>query len=67
MKENRLDNEKLLKIIINNYKKIFNTFFKYSIFIIIFLISIFSVSKNLNTKVSLDINDDFIVEKIKLI
>lgn len=67
MKENRLEKEKLFKTITNNYKKIFNIFFKYSVFIIIFAICLFSIFKNLSTKALLDINNDFIVEKTKLI
>lgn len=67
MKKNKINSKSLVKTIENNYKKIYNAFFKYSIFIVISFICIIAISKNINKNTSLDINDDFIVEKTRLI
>jgi len=67
MKENTLYNENIIKTIEKNYKKTYNVFFQYLIFIVIFIVWVLLISKTLSTRNLLDINDNFTIEKTKLI
>jgi hypothetical protein len=49
-----------------NYKKIYNFFFKKLFFLIIIIISFIIISKTINKNITLDINDTFMIEKVKL-
>lgn len=66
-----LDNNSKLtnteKNIITKYTKIYKFIFKYSIYVIIGLISILILNHQINKSENLDTNDNFIIEKAKLI
>lgn len=53
--------------IVRNYNKIYKYIFKYSIIVIIFVISLIILNQQLNKSPQLNINDTFIIEKAKLI
>ena len=67
MFENKLDFTNTEKKIVSKYTKIHKFIFRYSIFIIIWLISIYILSQQINKTPILDITDNFVIEKAKLI
>jgi len=67
MSENELDFTKAEKRILINYKKIHKFIYKYSIFLIITFIAIILVYIQSNKNIKLNIVDNFVVEKAKLI
>lgn len=67
MIKNTLDFTKKENEIIKKYKKIHKFIFKYSIFIVIWLISLHILTKQTHKIQNLNITDNFIIEKIKLV
>ncbi len=67
MPENKLDFTKTEKKIVTKYKKIHKFIFKYSIFIVIWIISLYILSNQISKTQKLNISENFVVEKAKLI
>jgi uncharacterized membrane protein len=67
MPDNKLDFTETEKKIVTKYKKIYKFIFKYSIFIIIGLISLYILSNQIGKTQKLNISDTFVIEKAKLI
>lgn len=62
-----LEFTKTEEAIVKNYSKIYKYIFKYSILVIIFIISLIILNQQIKKSPQLDIDDIFIVEKAKLI
>ena len=67
MPENKLDFTKTEKKIVTKYKKIHKFMFKYSIFVVIWIISLYILSNQISKTQKLTISENFVVEKAKLI